>query len=191
MEGSGEGSGAEGSPSGTEGGPSPAFCPINAGNGGNTERYSWRQTLSEVTIDFPLPEGVKKKDVEVGVAQGGRLRVCVKGSPPLLDATLPKRIKPDTLDWMIDSDSKGKTLSVVFNKEGAMEWWASVGEGEPCIDIQKVEPENSKLGDLDGETRKTVEKMMFDQAQKSKGLPTSDELQKQDVLQRFMKAHPE
>lgn len=186
-----EGSKEEGSPSGTEGGPTPAFCPINAGNGGNTERYSWRQTLSEVTIDFPLPEGVKKKDVEVGVVQGGRLRVCVKGSPPLLDATLPKRIKPDTLDWMIDSDSKGKTLSVVFNKEGAMEWWASVGEGEPCIDIQKVEPENSKLGDLDGETRKTVEKMMFDQAQKSKGLPTSDELQKQDVLQRFMKAHPE
>lgn len=52
------------------------------------------------------------------------------------------------------------TISILLTKHDQMEWWKSLVKGDPEIDTQKVEPENSRLSELDPETRQTVEKMM-------------------------------
>jgi hypothetical protein len=42
---------------------------------------------------------------------------------------------------------------ITLAKAEGMQWWRSVVAGDPEIDVTAVEPESSKLGDLDGETR--------------------------------------
>ncbi|WOL11551.1 protein BOBBER 1-like [Canna indica] len=159
----------------------------NSGNGLDLDNYSWTQTLQEVTVNIPVPQGTKSRFVTCEIKKT-HLKVGLKGQPPVLDGDLYQPVKAEDCFWSIED---GKSISILLTKQNQMEWWKSVVKGEPEIDTQKVEPENSKLSDLDPETRQTVEKMMFDQRQKSMGLPTSDDMQKQEILKNFMAQHPE
>ncbi|CAI0412835.1 unnamed protein product [Linum tenue] len=159
----------------------------NKGNGLDMDNYSWTQTLQEVTVLVPVPHGTKSRFVVCDIKKN-HLKIGLKGQPPILEGELYKPIKVDDCYWSIEDQN---TISVLLTKHDQMEWWKSLVKGGPEIDTQKVEPENSKLADLDPETRQTVEKMMFDQRQKQMGRPTSDEIQKQDILKKFMAEHPE
>ena len=134
--------------------------------------------------------GAKQIDVKLAI---NNFSVTLKSNPnePLIQGKWYKKINPSESFWNIEKDGEKSILNVNIEKHEGQNWWKSLLEGDIEIDTQKVEPENSKLSDLDGDTRSTVEKMMFDQAQKAKGLPTSEEAEKQDKLKSFMSAHPE
>ncbi|KAK1431849.1 hypothetical protein QVD17_08578 [Tagetes erecta] len=159
----------------------------NKGNGLDMENYSWVQSLQEVTVNIAVPPGTKSRFISCEIKKN-HLKVGLKGQPPILEGELYKSVKVDDCFWSLEDQ---KAVSILLTKQDQMEWWKYLIKGEPEIDTQKVEPENSKLADLDPETRSTVEKMMFDQRQKQMGKPTSDEMQKQDILKKFMAEHPE
>lgn len=113
------------------------------------------------------------------------LRVEIRGSV-VVDGKLKNRVKSEDCTWYLE---EGK-LMVELAKTSGDAWWAAVCEGDPEIDTTKLQPEESKLSDLDGETRGVVEKMMYDQRQKQLGLPTADEQKQQDVLRKIQEANP-
>uniref|UniRef100_A0A7R9U6G5 Nuclear migration protein nudC n=1 Tax=Pinguiococcus pyrenoidosus TaxID=172671 RepID=A0A7R9U6G5_9STRA len=163
--------------------------PPPPGNGGSTDAYVWTQQLQDLMVMVEVPPNTRGRDLSV-VIQARKLRVGLKGQPPLVDGELHKKVIVDDSFWTLETEDGKKVVNVALQKENRMEWWKCVIKGDPEIDTRKVQPENSKLSDLDGETRQTVEKMMFDQRQKAMGKPTSDEMQKQEMLKKFMDAHP-
>lgn len=158
------------------------------GNGGTVPgKYTWTQTLAEVQITVPLPSGTRGRDMSVVIGKR-HLKVGLLRQPLIVDAPLSKAVIIDDSFWTVEDNNR---LVLNLQKSNQMEWWDCVCQGDPKIDVTKIRPENSSVSDLDGETRKTVEKMMYDQRQRAQGLPTSDEEEKLQMLKKFQAQHPE
>lgn len=164
----------------------------NKGNGSQTDTYYWTQTLEEVSVYIPIDKACNKKNMKIDLGISHCRVANADGSKVYIDDDWCDKIHVDDSSWVIVDEQKEKVLQLTLLKwKNTQNWWDCLVKNEPKIDTQKVNPDPSKLSDLDGESRSTVEKMMFDMRQKQMGLPTSEELEKKEKLKEFMKAHPE
>ncbi|KHN94707.1 nuclear movement protein nudC [Metarhizium album ARSEF 1941] len=153
--------------------------------------YKWQQTIAELNVTFTVPGNIKSKDLVIDIKKQS-LTAGIKGQDPVIQGHLPHAVHVDDSTWTVSTNTDGtKTVEIHLDKVNKMEWWAHVVTSAPTIDVTKIQPDSSKLSDLDGETRGMVEKMMYDQRQKEKGLPSSDEQKKMDILKKFQEQHPE
>lgn len=149
---------------------------------------TFKQTLQDLTVTIPFRVPTKAKQLDVTI-QAQRILAKHKFTEEVyIDGELFAPISEDDSTWWVDDD---KELQITLEKKNQQQWWPHVLTTDPKIDVTKIQPEQSKLSDLDSDTRAHVEKMLFDQKQKQLGLPTSEELQKQNTLKKFMKMHPE
>jgi len=149
--------------------------------------YTWRQELGELDLVIPVPKGTRAKDLSIVITKK-KLSVGLKGKDKILDGELCQEVKLDDSTWTLQDQ---EAVHIHLEKLNQQQWWENVLTHHPKVDVRKIQPENSKLSDLDGETRGMVEKMMFDNQQKQMGKPTSDEMKKMEALKKFQAAHPE
>ncbi|CAE6421759.1 hypothetical protein ACGC1H_001835 [Rhizoctonia solani] len=149
--------------------------------------YQWKQELGDLDLVVPLPKGTRARDLVVKIAKK-RLSAGLKGKEPILEGELCQEIKMEESTWTVEDQ---QSLHIHLEKVNKWQWWENVLTHHPKLDTRKITPNNSKLSDLDGETRGMVEKMMYDNQQKQMGKPTSDEQKKMEALKKFQAAHPE
>lgn len=152
--------------------------------------YTWEQTLDDVTVSVIVDASVPAKMINVKITKD-HLIVGIKGKEPIIDGKLSELVKASDCSWTTVSVKNGKEIQIELIKQQGMHWWKNVIEGDPEIDVTKIEPANSKLSDLDDETRQTVEKMMYDQRAKANGLPTTEELRNREMLEKLQRNNPE
>lgn len=148
-------------------------------------RYSWSQGDNDVTIKVPLPENTSSKMLDVKI-DTNLLSVALKnnGGSKILAGKLFKPIKAEDSTWCVEDK---KILVIILYKSNRQfeEWWPHVVDSEPQCDFKTLKPPSKHMRELDQGAQAQIQKMMFDQEQKRKGLQTSDEIQQSEMMRKF------
>eukprot|EP00501_MAST-03F_sp_TOSAG23-6_P001036 GSMAST32.ASY1.ANO1.1078.1 assembled CDS len=165
---------------------------IPIGNGGITSNYWWTQTLDDVTVNIPVPFGTKSKDINCAFSTD---KICIRldnsesSNVRLLDGVFDMAVRPSECLWQIEDSifqTSERIITLTLDKKVST-WWKSVLKGHQEIDCTKVDS-TQKLETYNSETQAAIRKIMFDQSQKAKGLPSSDEIKTKTLLETAMKA---
>ncbi|GAC71837.1 nuclear distribution protein NUDC [Moesziomyces antarcticus T-34] len=156
--------------------------------------YTWKQQLDAVEVSVPVPSGTKGRDLVVELKKR-KIKVALKGKDAILEGELAKDIKEDDSTWTIED---GNLVEIHLEKMNKNEWWPNVVSHHPRIDTTKIVPENSKLSDLDPETRYVRPDVPTSKSARKTDLnfapamnrPTSDQLQQQEMLAKLAAANP-
>ena len=81
----------------------------NTANGGSTDKSTWEQTLGEVTVNIPIPEGTTSKMLTVDIAKT-HLKVGLKGQPLMIDGALSKMVKKGDSIWCLETAKSGQRI---------------------------------------------------------------------------------
>lgn len=149
-------------------------------NGAVYGNYCWSQTIVDVDITLKVPENVTSKDLKVTILTN-RISIKIKDGI-LLEGELCQKCKHNDAMWSLDKTK----LQIHLDKCREM-WWDCLVTAENRLDLSKLDC-SRPFEDLPEEAQAKIEELGWNQERKRLGLPTSDELEKQELLKRAWNA---
>ena len=115
-----------------------------------------------------IPEGTKAKELSV-VMKTKNISVK-KGDDIFVEGPLTQEIVPSESTWTLEG---GVLILVLYKRQKT--FWKTVIEGDPEIDASLVDSRRH-IDEYDAATQGQIRKILFDQNQERRGLPTSDQI---------------
>ncbi|XP_053607783.1 nudC domain-containing protein 3 [Plodia interpunctella] len=151
-------------------------------NGADRDKYCWAQSIMDLDVTMRLPPDVKSsKDLKVEINPND-ISVAYRNGTVIIKDSLPFKIKAFDSFWSI---SEGKLL--IHLEKVQERWWNRFLNSEEAIDLSKIDC-SRPLNDLPEDHIAKVRELQWNQEQKLKGLPTSDEIRNMEVLKKAWNA---
>ena len=156
---------------------------ISTYNGDTTEKYKWSQELNEVIVQIDLPPKSNSKSVKVQMDIKHLKVVNLVTKEEIINGELFGKISTDDSFWNIEDGNK---LILTLTKSSEI-IWKTIIVGDKEIDPKKVD--NSKrLDQFDEETQGHLHKVLYEQNRKLNGLPTTEEMEQQKLMEKVFNA---
>ena len=156
---------------------------ISTYNGASTEKYKWSQDITEVIVQIDLPEGTSAKSLTVDMKMKNLKVINNSNGDEYVNGELFEKIDTEDSYWSVE-DKKRLILTLAKAQEVI---WKTIIVGDDEIDAKKVD--NSKrLDQFDEETQGHLQKVLYEQNRKLNGLPTTEEMEQQKLMEKVMKA---
>ncbi|XP_060521608.1 uncharacterized protein LOC132699115 isoform X2 [Cylas formicarius] len=154
----------------------PCFTESDSYNGNVFENYCWSQTIADIDISIKVAQNMKAKDITVSVLTS---HISVEVNNILiLRGDLCHNVKHKEAIWSLDK----RKLQIHLDKCQQI-WWDCLLITEEKIDLTNIDC-SRPFEDLSDEAQAKIEELEWNQRQKELGLPTSDDLAKQELLRK-------
>ncbi|XP_022122721.1 nudC domain-containing protein 3 [Pieris rapae] len=147
-------------------------------NGAVRDKYTWSQTITDLDVILNLPSNVRSaKDLNV-IINPGDISVISRHQDIIVKDSLPFKIKTLECFWSI---SEGRLL--IHLEKMQERWWDRLLNNEEPINLDKIDCSRF-LNELPEDHIAKVRELQWNQEQKMKGLPTSDEIRNIELLKK-------
>ncbi|XP_044731546.1 nudC domain-containing protein 3 [Chrysoperla carnea] len=151
-------------------------------NGASYDNYSWSQSITDLDVQITLSSTYTPKQLDVNILTNFLSIKLKNENICILEGTLHRKIKAAETIWSVD-----KNILQIHIEKQMESWWERFLTTEPVLDLQQMDC-SRPLEDLPEDVQAKIEQLRWDAEQRNKGLPTSQDNKKTQLLEKAWNA---